>query len=198
MREFHPIIVVLMLICIIVLPIFTHVNAKTYYDSRIAENKCRPKVYDLMFVILPNLSTSTLVRIIVDFGVNVLFICAFVYLKTPYVKLLMYRILLMFFIRSIIINLTVLPKEKSCNDKGLTIYNYVFGHCYDKLYSGHYASVYLTSSLLYTNGIINVYIFAFINIIGALLILSARFHYTNDIVFAYFASFFVEQILTIV
>ena len=86
--------------------------------------------------------------------------------------------------------LTILPKNNLC----ITENGWSFrGKCYDKLFSGHFSSVFIATLLLYKNNYINIILLVLINLINSLFIILSRNHYTIDIVMAFFVSLFVYQ-----
>jgi hypothetical protein len=93
-------------------------------------------------------------------------------------------------IRSIIIFVTILPRHKKCTDK-LTWKSFINGHCYDKIFSGHYSLFLLTTLILHRYNAINLTQLSIINIITALTIIITRSHYTTDIIIAFFITFSV-------
>lgn len=97
-------------------------------------------------------------------------------------------ILTIFIIRSITILVTVLPKNKKCNVKYASMFR---GGCYDKIFSGHFATGLLATIMLYSNNYINLIFLLLINFMNALFIILSRNHYTIDIIVALFITLFV-------
>ena len=99
-------------------------------------------------------------------------------------------IIVILIIRIFVNILTILPKNNLCvTETGFTLR----GGCYDKLFSGHFSSVFIVSLLLYKNNYINIILLVLINLINSLFIILSRNHYTIDIVMAFFVSLFVYQ-----
>lgn len=95
-----------------------------------------------------------------------------------------------FFLRALTTAVTILPKHKSCDPNSqLTI----FGRCYDKIFSGHFAIVLLATILLREYGALSNFWVVAINALNAVSILVARHHYTIDVITAFFVTMFVVQ-----
>jgi len=176
----HYLILLILLIFTMYITHYLDNNTEKYYMSRI--NKY-PKVYDIGHKYLPNLYNYEYVS---NYYV-LLFIIIILFL--PIFKEFIGFIIPILFLRLIIINLTILPKHKDCD---INIKN-LFGGCYDKIFSGHYATTFLISLLLWKHKYISFILLFIINIIAALLILVTRSHYTIDIVLAFFITLFVYQ-----
>lgn len=89
-------------------------------------------------------------------------------------------------IRTVFLIQTVLPKYHKCIPKhGFSLKNillYFTGEtCYDKIFSGHFAIIYIASRIYHLYKIPILGNIWFINIANALLILLTRDHYTVDI-----------------
>lgn len=93
-------------------------------------------------------------------------------------------------IRSITINLTILPKHSLCNRKP----QYDVG-CYDKLFSGHYCFIVLVSIILYKHKRLNIQFISLYNLINIYLILATRSHYSVDLFFASYVSITIYCLL---
>lgn len=91
-------------------------------------------------------------------------------------------------LRAFMIWLTVLPKYKKCDIKSFSI---MAGGCYDKLFSGHTASVLLATLLYMKYYKLSKHNVILINSINAFILLSTRGHYTNDIITAIFITLFI-------
>ena len=99
-------------------------------------------------------------------------------------------IIVIFIIRIFVNMLTILPKNNLCSTSNSFSFR---GGCYDKLFSGHFSSVFIATLLLYKNNYINIILLVLINLINSLFIILSRNHYTIDIVMAFFVSLFVYQ-----
>ena len=182
------------IICLFVGYVFIHMylnytaqqNAMSFYDNRINNNKTNPKVYDIMHKHLPYWKNNywlnnligilTLIPLIYTNDINMYF---------DFGALL----LIVNIIRDITINLTILPQNKECElHKRSYMFQGLLGACYDKIFSGHTAFVFLLTLLYNSYSVItNVPLLIVWNIFNALSILIIRSHYTIDI----FVSFLV-------
>jgi hypothetical protein len=176
----HYTIFVILLLCTIYLTHYLDNNSENYYKDRI--NKY-PKVYDVGHKYLPDFSHYEYVSnyYMVFFIVTV--ICL------PIYKEFIGFMITILSLRLIIIHLTILPKNKYCDIDTQKI----FGGCYDKIFSGHFSTIFLISLLLWKHKYISFLLLFVINIISVVLILITRSHYTIDIVVAFFITLFVYQ-----
>lgn len=157
-----------------------HINGSMFYNNRINNGKITPKVFDIGIKYTPNLSNNKLLHMLNDFiaiGIPFLFGNEVFY---EYVKYFLVIVL----IRDIFTNVTILPKDKECKDTELSMYSFLTGHCYDKIFSGHFSSFFLLTLILLQKGIIKSTFAIVINILYGLLIISLRSHYTIDIIIA--------------
>lgn len=156
-----------------------------YYDDRVINQKTNPKIYDVAHKYLPDLGhydsfhhiITTLLTIPIIFNLNM------------FQEYLSYWITI-FIIRSITNLVTILPKNKHCKkDKAFMF----MGGCYDKIFSGHFVSVFLATLLYMKYGWINMDTLVIINFINSMSILLSRGHYTIDLIVAYFVTMYVYQ-----
>lgn len=160
--------------------------ANSYYENRIINNKITPKIYDISHKYLPNLhkynNTHNLITIV--------FIIPLLFNFNMLQEYLSYWIVIFIF-RSITTRVTILPKYKECkvNNDIIPIY----GGCYDKIFSGHFASVFLATLLYLKYNWINLPVLILINFINSISILATRNHYTIDLIVALFFTLFVYQ-----
>jgi hypothetical protein len=177
----------------------TTMVGRDFYNERKITGKCvSPKIFDIGFRLLPDYSNTILYEITeVLYVIFIGYVMARLYTggKSETIILLLKRICVLFLIRGILINATILPKNKSCNDQVFNWKNLITGQCYDKVLSGHFATIYIASSIAVSNGIINNTMYILLNIMNALLILLYRGHYISDIAFGFFAGFFVGNIV---
>ena len=93
-------------------------------------------------------------------------------------------------LRSLSILVTDLPKsDENCKQNKLKNYNLFFGHCYDKMFSGHAALTLLALLTLYYHNKINhnqMTVLIFFHILYSFLIIITRSHYTVDVLISYF------------
>ena len=112
--------------------------------------------------------------------------------NTSYLLQFYYVLTYVFILRHIFLHLTILPKYKNCKDDSYTLENVFIGHCYDKIFSGHFAIVALLALFLYKyNLFTNLWVLGSGLFSYAILIISLRFHYSIDIAVAMLATYFV-------
>jgi hypothetical protein len=156
--------------------------------NRIDKQKTTPKVYDVMHKLLPK-------DVEKEWIINYIILLSLVPLLLDFNTELLYNFVGLFLtinlIRDITVNLTILPKNTECiPDK--TLMSHILGSCYDKIFSSHFAFVYLLTLLYYSYGYIsNIPVLIGINVINALIILITRAHYTIDIVMSFFVCSFI-------
>lgn len=161
---------------------YIHSQAKEFYNKRQLSGKTVPKIYDLGHKILPNLSTNnTLKDGLILTPYILLFILSLIYGKEFMLKNSFY-FLIIFIIRWFTSSITILPKDKNCDDTKYTIKNLLFGNCYEKIFSGPFSNMLILSFIiLHYNTNYNNYLII-INIIYGLLLLMTRLNYSIDII----------------
>ena len=174
--------IIIILLIIFIFSYLTHHYGKTFYDNRIKNGKLQPKIFDISHKYLPNYSSNLLLISLMDIIIllPLLFGKKFI---TEYLNYYLVILLIRFFTTFV----TILPKTKNCDDSNFTILNFLRGHCYDKVFSGHFASSFLFIILLYHLNIYrNLYISTLFLLFHAFLILSTRSHYTIDLIVSIF------------
>lgn len=158
----------------------------TYYTKRIQEGKVSPKVYDISHKILPNWHNK--VWISHAFVIACLSPLVIYRNWNLFREFLQYAIVI-FFIRDITTFVTILPKYKDDPPPTNAIASSTFNGSYGKIFSGHFAIVFL-ASLLYAkyNIITSNNALISLNLVNALLILLTRHHYTIDVIVAFFVT----------
>lgn len=159
-----------------------HRQGRSFYQGR--SEKCeRPKVYDIGHRVLPDLSRSRLANVANDVMASVPFVLAYAWNMPDYYRLFATVLA----IRWITTLVTILPKHKHCDDAAaLAPSNYLFGHCYDKVFSGHFAASLLLAMMLYRSGQFPTWALVAYEVVHALLIVSVRSHYTIDLMVSAF------------
>ena len=145
-------------------------NIDIYYKKM-----SHPTVFDIGYYVLPNLSKY-------EFICNI-YICIFIillYLSNLWEEFLGFLIPIMI-IRLLFIHVTILPKHRSCN---INKQNYLFGGCYDKIFSGHFSIILLITLLLKKYKYISLTSLILININYFIMLLVFRWHYTIDMIIA--------------
>lgn len=178
----HKIITSLFLIIFHVSMIHTtHSLGKSFYDERIEAGKVNPKVFDIGMKYIPDLSTNdVLLRLndIIAYALPLLFGLDIAIEHTQF-------LILISLVRHFFTIATILPKSsKSCDDSKPGSKEMIFGHCYDKIFSGHFASTVLLSLILRHRLNINPILLLIFNVLYAILIIAIRAHYTVDLMVA--------------
>ena len=146
------------------------------------------RIYDIGFESLPNLRKFYYISdVIVILSLFTLFIPGMF-------KNFMYLIIPIFLVRCITIYATILPKLSHCNIKN-NIYLCLFGGCYDKIFSGHFATVFLITLLLFEQSYLSFFVLCLVNILNGILIVSVRNHYTIDVIVSFFVTLCLYQLL---
>lgn len=156
-----------------------------YYNNRIINNKTTPKIYDIAHKYLPNFYKYDNIHHVL----TILFTIPIFFNFNMLQEYLGFWIVI-FIIRSITMTVTILPKYKECTYDGVRPF---VGGCYDKIFSGHFVSVFLATLLYLKYGWIKMPLLVIINIINTLSILLSRGHYTVDVIVAFFVTMFVYQ-----
>jgi len=146
------------------------------------------RIYDLGFNFLPNLHKFAFISdLIVVLSLFVFFIpgilIKFIFLYIP-----------IMLVRCITIQATVLPKMIHCNIPD-NFYSRCFGGCHDKIFSGHFACVFLITLLLLEKSYISLFTTSIINFLHGVLIVAVRNHYTIDVIVSFFVTLCIYQLL---
>jgi hypothetical protein len=168
---------VIILLLHIIFTYHVHINGKRYYNNRINNQKIKPKIYDTGFKYIPDYSNIKILEHIINiFPVVLLIIFGYnVFIKS--LKLITFIIML----RWIFTSLTILPKYTKCDDSSFSFRELINGHCYDKVFSGHFATLLLVLLIAYDLNKLNMLSLVLISIIYSVLLIAIRFHYTVDI-----------------
>jgi hypothetical protein len=143
-----------------------------------------PHIYDVFHSILPNWYQY-------EYIINIY--TAFFLILLLYHKLgheFIGFIIPIYIIRCITIHLTVLPKHDECEIQDEM--NLV-GGCYDKIFSGHFSVVLLTTLLLWKHKLLSIPGIILLTSIHAFFILATRAHYTIDIVVSLIVVLYIFQ-----
>ena len=93
-------------------------------------------------------------------------------------------------LRSTALLMTDIPtSDKTCDPHNFTTYNLFFGHCSDKIFSGHTSFTLLTVLVMYKFKIVSnstLILFALLQIIYSLIIILTRCHYSVDVLLCYY------------
>ncbi len=167
----------------------------SFYENRKIKKKVKPKVFDIAYKYLPDMSSNKWL----EWGIDVLLLIPLIIIifggnkNINLYKHYIFSITLVHLIRVIFISSTILPTTKDENN--YSVYNLIFGHNYDKIYSGHLATSILTFVFLYKMGIImNIPFIIGYNFLLSLCLLLNRGHYTVDLLVAVMASYSVYNL----
>jgi hypothetical protein len=177
-------IIIVSLMLMNIIAFYNESHYESYYSSRIKNNKTNPKVYDVGHKYLPNIAKyEYMVNVILGLSACIFFIYPKIFL--PFCVLY----LVIIFIRSITIQLTVLPKT-TCDIK--TSFD-LSGYCYDKIFSGHTAFMCLLTLFLFNLKKMPLFALIIINVLYGSLIIATRSHYTIDVFIAFIVTFLIFQ-----
>jgi hypothetical protein len=186
LKRFGVIIIIILIYILVSKKIFHKLENKSevfYKNLKIEQNI---KIYDIIHHNLPSMRHLSVIVEAIPF--IIIAIVFFIDLKLFY-NLSGLLITIIIF-RMFIIHFTILPKDKKCDIKNSSVYN---GGCYDKVYSGHFASVLICLLILYKNKYINIFTLVFLSMVMAFLLILTRAHYTIDIVVAFLVVWVVYQ-----
>jgi hypothetical protein len=162
-------------------------NLETRSENFYQKTENNKKVHDIFHDFLPHINTF-------EYMPDILLVSLFAYMTIVNYNLIYQFAGLAFtliIVRSLIINMTVLPKNNVCNiKKDSSLFR---GGCYDKIFSGHFGITFLMTLLLYDNGYINQFVAILVNFLNAILILLTRSHYTIDIIVSIFVVIIIYQ-----
>ena len=187
--------------CIVMLFIIFHVFfvksvfdfGENYYNKRILQKKTKPKVFDLGHKYIPHTKNNYIHDFVLILPLMLLLLPLLPLFPSNdgFIYEFLYKLLIIFTIRHFTNILTILPKINNEPKKELNNSDYIFGHCYDYIFSGHFASLLLFLLILNKYNLISLTLLIIFSIIYALLILALRFHYSIDIIVAFFVTLFV-------
>lgn len=184
---------------LVVVAVFAHVLCsytvarigKRFYSNAHWDTES-PRVFDLGHHIVPDRSQTTSLWYLNDGLAIAAFGLAYVFKLYSFYA---YWLLLVA-IRGVANLATILPKDERCDDGAFSFTHLLNGHCYDKIFSGHFATVFLFTVLALRNygspvvcGAAGTSLFAY-----AVLMLAIRSHYTIDILVSVAVVFAVLQV----
>jgi len=161
---------------------FTHKIGTDHYNDE-------DRVYDICHKYLPNYEKYEFIG-----NIYITLVFFFILLKpSKSIKIifdLISFIIPIYFVRSIFILTTVLPKSSKCEKQSHAFIN---GGCYDKIFSGHTAFLFVLTLLLNKYKIINLETLILLNIINVSIILLTRAHYTIDVIVSFLVSYIMYK-----
>lgn len=153
-----------------------------FYELQNNENK----VFDLIHEFTPDFHEyGGIVNLI-----PLLFLGTFLFTKGTLIWEFAEKFLVLIFLRSLTIFLTILPKHENCS-KRFEWSTCLVGQCYDKIFSGHTALTTLAALLLVRAGYIPQWLGILFVALETLFILLTRSHYTIDVFFAMVMAYLV-------
>jgi hypothetical protein len=156
---------------------YLHSIGKNYYNNE-------DRVYDVCHKYLPNYELYE------NIGNYYIAIVSLLLIGKPSILFDVIAFMIpIYFIRSIFMLITILPNSAKCEYNSKTAF--ITGGCYDKIFSGHAAILFIITLLLNKNKIINFSAIIFLNAINVFIILLTRTHYTIDIIVSYLVSYLV-------
>lgn len=182
--------IILFLILTIILNNFLlkhHIDNVGFKDG----NSINKYVYDISHEFLPKIKVNIISRFIGNMMAILPFLYILIFLKDNILKKNYFiDLIILYIIRIILNNLTILPATEKCNKEISYIFN--FGGCCDLLFSGHTSLVLLSSLyiIFYLNPSFNKYILLY-NILNSFFIIINRYHYTNDVLIGWIISIFI-------
>jgi hypothetical protein len=185
MNPYVPFLIILFIIFHILCTRYVFFKGRGHYHNKDVH------IYDVGHNILPNFSDNKILLFMKDLA-TLLVLCFGFGVFTEFIE---YFIVILA-IRHVFITATILPQTLTDPNKDLSFkyYYYLKGHCYDKIFSGHFSISILLSLILYHRGIIkNMNLLVLYNLFNAFLILSTHSHYTIDLLVSIPIVFLVYQ-----
>lgn len=144
-------------------------------------------LYDIIINNIPNYSKY---HYLVNLIMLILIVPFLLNPKLKYFTSIFKYFSIIIFFRVITTSVTILPAcELNCCKLKNDLLYYIFGHCNDKIFSGHTSLSLILVYLIYKYKLVNnnlLYFFIGIQILIALLLIITRGHYTIDVLLAYF------------
>ena len=173
------------IICIIIVFIFhSIIIPKLNHIGK----KYKHRIYDLGFTKLPNLHKYAFLSDVI------IVLSSFVFFIPGMLMKFIYLFIPIMLIRCITIQATVLPKMTHCHIPD-GFYSRCFGGCHDKIFSGHFAFVFLITLLLFEKSYLSLFATSIINVLHGLFIISVRNHYSIDVIVSFFVTLCIYQLL---
>jgi hypothetical protein len=156
-------------------------TGRTFYSDRTPACQ-RPKVFDIGHKYLPDLSENACANALNDALAAMPLVLAYFWDMPDFY----WFWIVIIAVRAITNTLTILPKNKTCDDSELTWKHFAVGHCYDKIFSGHFATTLLFAVMLWKTQGVSPWLLGPALAGHAWLILATRGHYTIDVVVSIF------------
>ena len=172
---------------------------RIYHVDKYGDKKGTSNVYDLGFEVIPEITfkdpyRASLFTSFRDFVAGIPLLYALFVLDWSKRTYIILDIAILFTIRIIANNLTVLPSIRACVN---TLNKWSFGGCCDLMFSGHTMTC-LIGSLYIIYYINNSYVttILFWNLFNQYLIIASRKHYSDDVYLAWFVTLCIFFIRT--
>jgi membrane-associated phospholipid phosphatase len=159
---------------------------KAYYGGRTVV------IFDAAHAVLPNLRENAALGFAHAYVMPILVVlcAARAGVLAPYMR----RTVAALLVRLVLTTLTVLPDTGECATERLTFAEYVVGHCYDKMPSGHFIVAGTLLWMLYKRGSLSATVALLVAAAVAACILMLRHHYTIDVAGGAMLILVVDQI----
>lgn len=164
-----------------------------FYEKQSLYRNNENKVFDLIHEFTPDFHEyGGIVNLI-----PLLFLGTFLFTKGKLIWEFAEKFLVLIFIRSLTIFLTILPKHEKCFKRFEWSTCFV-GQCYDKIFSGHTALTTLAALLLVRGSYIPQWLGILFVFLETVFILVTRSHYTIDVFFAMVMAYLVYDKKTLI
>lgn len=180
-------------VLVMVVNYFVHRNGKDFYDKRIAQGKTFPKIFDIGYQTIPDLSNDKLVTYIADYAFYIPLLVLLFNKDWDSVRTSLGLALTIQLFRMIFISSTILPRIKKCDDRSYGIYNLIHGNCYDKMFSGHMAALTVNTLLAIDKGYVTPVVGTSFIASTAMVTVATRNHYTIDVLVGIFVAYAVKN-----
>jgi len=146
---------------------------RAYYGGR------HVVIFDAAHAVLPNLRYNAALELAHSYAMPIVVVlcAARAGLLAPYLR----RTVAALLVRMVLTTVTVLPDAGACATERLTLAEYIVGHCYDKMPSGHFIVAGTLLWMLYKRGSISATVALLLAAAVAACILLLRHHYTIDV-----------------
>lgn len=171
---------IIIFVIISVLNYICYLNGDKYYKNREEKKKTTQKVFDIGHKYIPDMRNKKYSIIIFNLVTQL----PILLLSLSDLPLLFSYMITIYLFRAITINATILPKHKNCTIQKYGIFEILHGHCYDKVFSGHFSFAVLVILFLINKGTISNTSGIIYLLFQAIIIIGVRAHYTVDIILA--------------
>lgn len=152
------------------------------------QNDPKGTIFDILHYSIPDLQSYA----VYNDTILVLTMISFLFVPNSVVilKEFLGKFILIMAIRALTIISTILPKQDTCNSDHTWISMFK-GKCYDKVFSGHTAFVFLATLIYHRENILSFPALVGINLANITSILLTRSHYTIDVILAIVITYLV-------